>query len=90
METNVFARVNEIQARYGAQLMSLPHVVGIGVGMATVHGQPSSEPALVVMVDSKVPDSELMPEQRIPHNLDGVRVDVQEVGTLQAGNFSAG
>jgi hypothetical protein len=37
------------------------------------------------MVDQKLPDEQLPPEQRIPRELDGVRVDVQVTGEFTAG-----
>jgi hypothetical protein len=36
------------------------------------------------MVDRKIPDDQLLPEQRLPRILEGVRVDVQEMGSFTA------
>jgi hypothetical protein len=36
------------------------------------------------MVEQKVPLDQLAPEDRIPSELDGVPVDVQETGTFEA------
>jgi hypothetical protein len=36
------------------------------------------------MVDQKVPASELAPEDLIPRELDGIPVDVQEMGVFYA------
>ena len=36
------------------------------------------------MVTEKVPENQLPPKDRIPRELEGVRVDVQEFGTLTA------
>ena len=44
----------------------------------------NGEVALVVMVRRKVPEDPLAPGDRIPSEIDGVPVDVQEVGTLRA------
>lgn len=77
-------RVYRVQEKYCERLMQLPHVVGVGIGYAKQHGERTSETALIVMVDHKLPENQLSPEQRIPRYLDGVRVDVQEVGAFVA------
>jgi hypothetical protein len=40
--------------------------------------------ALVVMVTHKVPQSALSPEDQIPSSLEGIPIDVQEVGEISA------
>jgi hypothetical protein len=74
----------QVQARYEAALMSLPHVVGVAVGYAVVNGEMTHEPALIVMVERKRPANELTAAELLPSHLDGVRVDVQEMGTFSA------
>jgi len=64
--------------------MQLPHVVGVALGMAHVDGQPTDEPAIVVLVDEKLPLAQLAPEDVIPSQLEGVRVDVQASGVFTA------
>ena len=78
----------QVQARYAEALLRKPHVVGLGVGYATRHGERTPEVALVVMVDKKLPPDQLDDDARIPAQLDGVRVDVQEMGGFAA--FQAG
>ena len=82
--TSDWERAEQAQAKYQDMLLALPHVVGVGVGYATVSGQATTEPALIVMVDSKVPSDGLAPAELIPPDLDGVRVDVQEFGAFSA------
>ena len=82
--SSAWERAEQAQAKYQDMLLALPHVVGVGVGYATVSGEATSEPALIVMVDSKVPPDGLAPAELIPPHLDGVRVDVQELGTFSA------
>ncbi len=79
------AHVTSVQQRYGDWLMKMPHVVGVGVGYAMIHGSTTGELSLVVMVERKLPEDQIPPEQRIPRQLDGVRVDVQEMGAFTAG-----
>lgn len=78
------AKAALVQAKYTDELMQKPHVVGVGLGLAQKDGQPTGEVALVVMVDQKLPQAQLAPEDMIPSELDGVRVDVQPVGTFAA------
>jgi hypothetical protein len=78
------AKAALVQAKYTDELMQKPHVVGVGLGQVQKDGQPTGEVGLVVMVDQKVPKSELAPEDVVPPVLDGVRVDVQPVGTFVA------
>ena len=68
--------------RYESQLMAMANVVGVGIGFRTYQGVRTNEPALVVMVSRKIPPELLSPEERIPAEIDGVPVDVQEVGQI--------
>lgn len=77
-------RISEIQVKYAQELMEKEHVVGVGIGLAMVNGEYTDELALVVLVDKKVPLEELAEEDIIPAEIEGVRVDVQETGPLEA------
>lgn len=77
-------RITEIQAKYADELMAKAHVIGIGIGLAKVDGEYTDELALVVLVDEKVPFEALAETDRIPEEIEGVRVDVQATGTLAA------
>jgi len=83
MSEDLQAKITDIQARFANDLMEKAHVVGVGVGMAKVSGEYTQEMALIVMVEQKIPEAELDPQDQIPHTIEGVRVDVQEVGTIQ-------
>jgi hypothetical protein len=78
------AQAATVQARYGDRLLQLPHVVGVGIGFMKIGDQVTSQIALVVMVDQKIEEENLQPEQRIPSQLDGVPIMIQEVGTFTA------
>jgi hypothetical protein len=85
MSEDIQARITEIQIKYAQQLMEKANVVGVGIGLAKVEGNYTSEMALVVMVEKKVALEELAEEDRIPTEIEGVRVDVQETGAFTAG-----
>jgi hypothetical protein len=77
-------RASEVQARYADILMSIPHVVGVGVGFTKHGGERSEDIGVIVMVDHKLPSAQLTAEEIIPRELDGVPVDVQETGVFSA------
>ncbi len=77
-------RASAVQERYADELLRKPNVVGVGVGFATQAGRSTGEIGLIVMVDHKLPAAQLAPEEIIPSELDGVRVDVQETGVFSA------
>ncbi len=78
-------RAMDVQQKYQSWLLTLPHVIGVGVGYATQGGATTPEVGLIVMVDHKTPEIDLSPADIIPRELDGVRVDVQELGIFTAG-----
>jgi hypothetical protein len=78
------AHAVEVQAKYTDELMRKAHVQGTAIGLAKVNGKYTDQVAIVVLVDRKVPESQLAPNDIIPKQLDGVRIDVQEVGILRA------
>jgi hypothetical protein len=83
-DQRLFNQVRSIKSRYEGELLGKPNVVGIGVGMKIKEEQGTQEMALIVMVSRKVPASELAPEDRIPSEVEGVPVDVREVGEFEA------
>ncbi len=84
MSEDMTERAKAVQAKYESELMAKPHVQGVAVGLAKKDGQYTGEIAVVVMVDQKVPASELSADAAIPGELDGVLVDVQEMGQFAA------
>lgn len=78
------ARIANVRARYEAELMRYPNVVGVADGIATRGRESTGEQCIVVYVSTKVPASELAADAVLPRELDGVRVDVVEVGRIEA------
>jgi hypothetical protein len=62
----------------------LPNVVGLGVGNKIVNGQPTGEPALMVLVTHKEPPEYLPESDQVPGELGGVQTDTFAVGELLA------
>lgn len=61
-------------------LLSLPNVVGVGIGKKVRAGEIIGEVAVVVLVTHKVARCYLTPESVIPVELDGIPTDVIAVG----------
>lgn len=70
---------------HAAELMQKANVVGVGVGLRRKGGRHLQEIALVVLVKRKVPGTELADDDLLPGVIDGVPVDVVEVGEIRAG-----
>jgi hypothetical protein len=64
-------------------LMSKANVIGVGIGFRPAKGSDERELAIVVMVSQKLPKSKLAKDDLIPQDLEGIRVDVREVGRLE-------
>jgi hypothetical protein len=59
-------------------------VVGVGIGPRVKNGQRTDEIGIVVMVERKLPETMLAPQDLIPDQIEGVPVDVVEVGKFEA------
>jgi hypothetical protein len=77
-------KIAEVRARHEAELMRYPNVVGVGEGICTREGKPTGEPCLVVFVDRKIPPARLAKDEILPSRIEGVPVDVVEVGRIEA------
>lgn len=78
------AEIQEVKGRYQASLLKKPNVVGLGIGYKERGGGKTDQLSLVVLVKSKVPPSQLQPEDAIPSEIEGIPTDVREVGELLA------
>jgi hypothetical protein len=77
-------RVLQVKRHYEQALLAHPNVVGVGIGFKTVAGAPTDTLALIVNVVQKQPPNVLTRQDVLPTELDGVPVDVQEVGEIRA------
>jgi len=78
------AKAQLVQKKYTEMLLKIPHVMGVAVGLEKKDGAYTGDVCLVVMVDKKRAAGELAPSDVIPKELDGVKVDVQEIGVPTA------
>jgi hypothetical protein len=84
-EGSEFGRAQAVRQAHEADLMSRENVVGVGVGLRTRGGHREREVAIVVMVRQKVPRTMLAEADVLPGQIDGVPVDVVEVGDITVG-----
>ena len=75
-------KAQAIRQSYQEMLMSKENVVGVGVGLRHQGGKRTDEVGLVVFVRQKVPKALLKTEDVIPDQIEGIPVDVKEVGEL--------
>jgi hypothetical protein len=78
------AKARDVKEVHTGSLMAKPNVVGVSVGYRQKDGRRTGEVALIVMVDRKLAPDALSPNDRIPSEIDGVPVDVQDVGRIEA------
>lgn len=72
-----------VRQRHEADLLSYPHVVGVDVGPRMRCGEVTAERCIRIFVRRKVPESQLAEEEVLPVELEGIGVDVIEVGTVR-------
>jgi hypothetical protein len=79
-----FEKARVVKEKFETELLKLEHVVGVGIGLRKKDGIYTDEVALVVMVKKKMLEIELAQADLIPQELEGVVVDVQEIGEVRA------
>lgn len=79
-------RARSVKRKYATEIMSKVNVVGVGVGLHLRKGEPTGKVGLVVFVNHKAPASMLGEDDIIPAEIDGVPVDVQEIGQIRPMN----
>lgn len=82
--TDKYAHIKAVKQAHQDRLMRCANVVGVAIGRRIVGGETTDEAVLVVMVSKKVPADQLAPEDLLPREIEGVKVDVQQVGEIRA------
>lgn len=78
------AHLRDIKCAHESDLMRMPNVVAVGIGLRQRGGCQTVVPAIVVSVTHKVPAAQLDPDDVIPCELGGVPVDVRVIGQPRA------
>ena len=84
VEAKGIEEIRAVKDRHGESLLEKKNVVGMGIGYKEVEGQETGLLSLVVMVRKKESPSQLDATDLIPSEIEGVPVDVKEVGEIVA------
>lgn len=76
--------IRQIKEKHEAWLLAKKNVIGVGIGFREKEGQMTEQMALVVSVSKKLTSGEVSVIDLIPAELEGVPVDVKEVGEIRA------
>ncbi len=76
--------IKALKSKYEDELLKKKNVVGLGIGYKETNGQETGQLSLIVMVRKKEPPSQLDARDLIPSQIEGIPVDVKEVGELVA------
>ncbi len=82
-ELGVENEITALQNRVQESLLQYPNVVAVAEGTKMKNGQPTNTKCLVVYVSKKVPESKLKKAEIIPDEIDGIPLDVVEVGQIK-------
>jgi len=83
-QESALGRAQVVKQKYEAELLRKKNTVGVGIGFKRRQGQLTNQVAIVVNVRKKVAKADLDPEDLIPETLEGIPVDVLEVGAIEA------
>ena len=83
-EDPLLERARQVKRAHEAHLLAKANVLGVGIGFRHRGGKRTREIALLVMVEKKTPAKRLSDQDLIPSEIDGVPVDVLEVGHLSS------
>jgi hypothetical protein len=76
--------IKAVKDRHEEDLLKKKNVVGLGIGYKEVEGRETDQLSLVVMVRKKESSSQLGATDLVPSEIEGVPVDVKEVGEIVA------
>ncbi|MDR3573996.1 MAG: hypothetical protein P4L50_09050 [Anaerolineaceae bacterium] len=82
--TTEFDRARAVKKAHENELMKRANVIGVGIGYQKKGENWTGQVALIVLVAKKLPAEQLSPKDLLPSMIDGVTIDVQEVGRITA------
>lgn len=80
--TEEHTKIAGILARHETALMRYPHVVAVADGICRDEDGAAGTACIVVYVEKRVPPEELSEDQRLPEEIEGIRVEVVEAGQI--------
>jgi hypothetical protein len=88
LDADTASGLEDAQATAVGELLDEQHaanLVGVGLGVKWTGGEPTGEPAVVLMVSHKVEEQLLRPEDRLPDRIADAPTDVLAIGRPVAG-----
>jgi hypothetical protein len=82
-ENTHYEKVKRVKEKYEDFLMSKEGVVGCSIGYKVVRGERTRELSIVCLVKEKKPEESLSKKDLVPREIEGVPVDVVEVGEIE-------
>jgi hypothetical protein len=79
-----YERVKRVKEKYEDFLLSKEGVVGCSIGYKVVGGRKTEKLSIVCLVKEKKPEENLKKSDLVPKEIEGVPVDVVEVGEIEA------
>lgn len=78
------SKLANVRIRHEAELMRYPNVIGVASGIRMKQGKPTGEHCIVVYVSQKILPNQLNKDEILPSHVEGVPVDIVEVGQVEA------
>ncbi len=69
-----------VKERHERYLLGKANMTGVGIGFRKVKGRKTNELSIIVLVEKKLPETQLKDEDLVEKELDGIPTDVQEMG----------
>jgi hypothetical protein len=83
------ARIAEVQEKRQAELLEMENVVGVATSLKVTKGQPTKEWSLTILVEKKLPKTQVPKSSLVPDKMENVVTDVLEVGKIEALTFDS-
>ena len=81
---DLHAQLVDLQRRHVDWLLDHPHVTAVDVNYKTVGGEQTDQLSLVIWVKKKLPEEDVLENQRLPREIEGFQTDVVE-GEIELG-----
>jgi hypothetical protein len=83
------AQVQQAKENHEAEVFEKPNVIGVAAGLKQVNGKETKDLAIIVLVENKKSEDELLADQVVAREYGGVKTDIQEVGRIVAQAYTA-
>jgi hypothetical protein len=79
-------QLNDNLSKIKILLMDYPGVINVGIGLAIKENVITNEPAIIVAVNKKRKSNELVNNELIPKQINGIRIDIIETNPIDQGD----